>query len=183
MKRGGPYLCLANAITSASLVAGFLALIAAARSTVAHAAVLVAVAAVLDSVDGAVARRTGGDTAFGANLDSLADLVSFGVVPATALYLRSLHTLPVLGLAACLGFLLAGAWRLARFPLVKQSAHFVGLPIPVAGIVVMLVLLWGPGPVPVAIATVAAAALMVSTLPFPTVSGAAAAVRSLGRGR
>ena len=166
---------LPNAITSASLVAGFLGLLAAARGDFSQAAVLVATAAVLDYLDGAAARRRPGDGGFGSNLDSLADLVSFGVVPAMGLYVGALHALPILGVAGAISFLLAGAWRLARFPLVRQTDYFVGLPIPVAGVLVMLVLLWRPSPAPTLLVAVGAAGLMVSTLRFPT-------FRRVGRG-
>jgi CDP-diacylglycerol--serine O-phosphatidyltransferase len=159
---------LPNALTSAALVAGFLGLLAAVGDDLVQAAGLVTLAAVLDSLDGAVARRGAVDHAFGANLDSLADLVSFGVVPAMALYVGPLHALPVLGLAGCLGFLLAGTWRLARFPLVKHSDHFVGLPIPVAGVLVMLILLWRPSAGLALLLAVTASVLMISTQPFPT---------------
>lgn len=160
-------------MTSASLVTGFLAIIAVVEANLIQAVALVSLAAILDSCDGPVARRTGGDRAFGTNLDSLADLVSFGVVPAMALYMGPLHAPPVLGLIACLAFLLAGAWRLARFPIVKRTSHFLGLPIPVAGVSVMYALvLWSPGPVAALLIAVIASALMVSTVPFPTLHAA-----------
>lgn len=161
-------LTLANAITSAALVAGFLALIAVVHGNLTQAAVWVAVAAIFDSVDGAAARRNGGDNSLGTNLDSLADLVSFGVVPAIGLYLGPLYPLSVVGLAVSVCFLLAGAWRLARFPLVKRCDYFVGLPIPVAGVLLMATLLWQPGLGLCFALTLALSALMVSTLPFPT---------------
>lgn len=157
-----------NAITSASVVAGFLGLLAAVGANLLLAVALVILAAVFDSLDGVMARRSAGEHAFGANLDSLADLLAFGVVPAMALYMGPLHTLPVLGLAGCLCFLLAGAWRLARFPLVRQCDHFVGLPIPVAGVLVMIVLLGRPAPSLALLMAVMASAMMISTLPFPT---------------
>ncbi len=158
----------ANAITSGSLVAGFLGLLAVVDSQMMRAVVLVILAAVLDSFDGAVARRGGGDRAFGTNLDSLADLVAFGVVPAMALYLGPLRSLPVLGLAASLLFLLAAAWRLARFPLVKRCDFFLGLPVPVAGVLLMVLPMWRPGPGLILVLTCTFSALMVSTMPFPT---------------
>lgn len=160
---------LPNAITSAGLAAGFLGLLAAASAELVQAAGFVAIAAGCDALDGFMARRNGEDSAFGSNLDSLADLMSFGVVPAMALYVGPLGGVP-LGLIVCLGFLLAGAWRLARFPLVMQDGHFVGLPIPVAGVAVMLLVLWRPGTGLALLIVVAASALMVSTLRFPTLT-------------
>ncbi len=172
MTRTRDLVTLANLITSASVVSAFLGLVAAARGDVVEATTFVVFAAVFDFLDGAAARRGPDDYGFGSNLDSLADVVAFGVVPAMALYVGPLHDLPVLGVAGSVSFLLAGAWRLARFPLVRRADHFVGLPIPVAGVVVMLVLLWRPGAALALLVSAAASALMVSTLPFPTFPGA-----------
>ena len=157
----------ANALTSANLAAGFLALLAVLDGNAVTAAVLVTAGALFDVLDGPLARRGGEDHGFGATLDSLADLVSFGVVPAMSLYLMSLHVLPGLGLAACLAYLLAGAWRLARFPLVKDRGHFVGVPIPVAGVTVMFAVLGGPDVALALTMALAASVLMISSVPFP----------------
>jgi CDP-diacylglycerol--serine O-phosphatidyltransferase len=162
------FLTPANAITSAGLAAGFLALLAIVDAQIWRATIWVIVAAVLDSLDGAVARRGSGDHAFGTNLDSLADMVSFGVVPAIALHLGPLHALPILGLGASLVFLLGAGWRLARFPIVKRCHWFLGMPMPVAGVLLMVFLLWRPAPELALIITGAISALLVSTLPFPT---------------
>ncbi|MDP9417931.1 MAG: CDP-diacylglycerol--serine O-phosphatidyltransferase [Actinomycetota bacterium] len=163
------FLTLPNLVTSGNLAAGMLALIAT-RSSVAIAAALVAVAVVCDALDGILARRSDTDSAFGGNLDSLADLVSFGVVPGMALYWGPLADSAALGTTACMGFVLSGAWRLARFPLVKSCERFVGLPIPVAGLLVMVLLLWSP-PAPLALLAAAVlSALMLSTVPFPTLA-------------
>jgi CDP-diacylglycerol--serine O-phosphatidyltransferase len=161
---------LPSIATSGNLVAGFLALLMVAQSNFLQAAVLVVIAAGFDLIDGAIARHhsTAGD--FGCNLDSLADLVSFGAVPAFALYLSTLYALPVVGLVACVGFLLCGALRLARFPLVKSSNHFVGLPIPPAGLAVVGMAFLGLPVLPAAAIALALGVLMISTVPFPTTS-------------
>lgn len=169
------YVTLPNLVTSGSLSAGFLALLVAA-SNVGLATVLVLLAALLDWVDGALARRSACDHTFGSELDSLADLVCFGVVPAYTLYRVLLGELGVIGLLGCLAFLLAGAWRLARFPLVQRTEHFVGLPIPAAGILTMLLAMWCPEAVPALLAAAVLSALMVSTVPFPTVGALARGV-------
>ncbi|MEW6635915.1 MAG: CDP-diacylglycerol--serine O-phosphatidyltransferase [Actinomycetota bacterium] len=167
------YRLLPNLATCGNLIAGFSALLLAAQGDFRRAAVLVALAAGFDLLDGAFSRRepepSAEDEVFGTNLDSLADLLSFGAAPAFALYLSTLHAIPV-GIAACLLFLLCGAFRLARFPLVKGEDRFVGLPIPPAGLLAALIAAVGP-PAWLALAvTVALGALMVSTLPFPTPS-------------
>ena len=118
-----------------------------------------------------VARRNGDDPTFGGSLDSLADFLSFGLVPAVGLYLGPLQPVPILGLLFGVCFLVAGAWRLARFPLVKRRHHFIGLPIPAAGVLLMITLLLQPGPGLSLVLTLILSALMVSTLHFPTLHG------------
>jgi CDP-diacylglycerol--serine O-phosphatidyltransferase len=129
---------------------------------------LVILASGFDILDGAMARRNPKEDTFGANLDSLADLISFGAVPAVALYLDTLHVLPgPVGLAVCLGFFLCGAWRLARFPLLKDLNHSVGLPIPVAGVLTALIAASGlPASVALTVAFILSV-LMTSKLTFP----------------
>ena len=161
---------LPNLLTSGNLAAGFLGLVAVSKDNIRIALALVVLAAVFDSLDGFVARRTNADGAFGANLDSLSDLLSFGVVPAMALYEGQVHSLPVLGVAGALAFVLCGGWRLARFPLVKSAHAFVGAPIPPTGIAVVVLALWAPSAVVALIAAVALSALMVSAVPFPTLA-------------
>lgn len=164
---------LPNVATFGNLTAGFLALLFVAQGDFPHAAVLVAVAAGFDFLDGAFARRCPPDepdetgSGLGANLDSLADVVSFGAVPAFALHQAALHELPVAGLAACVVFFACGAWRLARFPLVREPDHFVGLPIPPAGVALAVAAALDPPPLLVLMTTFALAVLMVGTLPFP----------------
>ncbi len=167
------YVNLANLLTSGSLVAGFLALFLILQTnSLVVAAALVAVAAVCDMLDGHVARRNGGgDDDFGTNLDSLADVVSFGAVPAFALYMGSLYELSVIGFVACLFFFLCGAWRLARFSLCKNPLYFLGCPIPFAGLLVALLAAFEPPPLLALPVAVVLGALMVGTLPVPTLSG------------
>ncbi len=170
------YVNIANALTSGSLAAGFLALYLIFQTNdLLAAAGLVALAAVFDGFDGAMARRIGSEGEFGTNLDSLADVVSFGAVPAFALYWGSLYALPVVGLVACLIFFLCGAWRLARFSILKNPLYFVGFPIPAAGVLVAVLaaLLAATSPHPfLALPVILALSfLMVCTVPFPTLSG------------
>ena len=165
-----PFVNAATLITSASLATGFVAMVLAAEGRLRAAAAAVVVAALLDAADGVVARRMSVAGRFGSHLDSLADLVAFGVAPALMLERGVLHAVPVLGMAVCLAFLLAGAWRLARFPLVEDRDRFVGLPIPPAGVIVAAVAaLAVPAGAAVAV-TVVLSLLMVSTVPFPTLA-------------
>ena len=158
----------ANVITSGSLAAGFAAVMLAADGRLHGAAGVVVAAAVLDAVDGPIARRTSAPERFGCNLDSLADVVAFGVAPALMLERGVLHAVPFVGAGACFAFVLAGAWRLARFPLVEDRHRFVGLPIPPAGVIAAAAAALSlPGGLTLAL-TLALALLMVSTIPFPT---------------
>ncbi len=163
---------LPHLATCGNLASGFLALLFAASGDFLQAAAFVLVAAVLDLLDGAIARNgcEKGDqlSEFGKNLDSLADVVSFGAAPAFAAYAAVLHTLPVSGIVGCLAFFVCGALRLARFPLVGRPDRFVGLPIPPAGLFVAALAALGPPPLLVLAALTATSVLMVSTVSFPT---------------
>jgi CDP-diacylglycerol---serine O-phosphatidyltransferase len=158
--------------TCGNLASGFVSLLFAASGDLAWAAALVLLAAVLDLLDGAMARKDdeGGErlAEFGKNLDSLADVVSFGAAPAFAAYVAVLYTLPIAGIAGCLAFFVCGALRLARFPLVGGPDRFVGLPIPPAGLFISALAALGPPPLLVLAALAATSILMVSTVPFPT---------------
>ena len=158
----------ANVITSGTLAAGFAAVLLAADGRLHGAAVAVAAAAVLDAVDGPVARRMSVSERFGCNLDSLADVVAFGVAPALMLHRGVLDAVPVVGTGACLAFLLAGAWRLARFPLVEDRHRFVGMPIPPAGVIAAAAAALAPPAALTLVLTLVLALLMVSAIPFPT---------------
>jgi CDP-diacylglycerol--serine O-phosphatidyltransferase len=157
-----------NLLTAGRLAVGFVALILAGRQELVWAAGMTVAAVVVDTVDGAVARRLGLCTPFGCQLDALADIVSFGAAPALMLQAGVLGAIPVAGVGACLAFLLCGSWRLARFPLIEEPHRILGLPIPVAGLIAAVVAAWAP-PSGFALAmTLAMAALMVSEVPFPT---------------
>ncbi len=160
----------ANAMTSGSLSCGFLALILATQGEYGWAAGLVGLAAALDAADGMAARevKKRDDEGFGADLDSLADVVSFGAAPALALYLALLHEVQIAGIAVCLGFVLCGAWRLARLPLVESPRRFVGLPIPPAGVTVAILAAVGPAPGLALAVAFTLTVLMISEVPFPT---------------
>ena len=162
---------MANLVTSGSLAAGFLALILAQQGEYPWAAGCVGMAAVLDSVDGLVARRTNTEGELGLRLDSLADMVSFGVAPALVVYLSVLHSLPVAGVGACLAFVLCGAWRLARFQSEERPRyHFVGMSIPPAGVTAVALAALGPPPGLALALVLTLSLLMVSRLPFPTLA-------------
>ena len=129
-RRGG---IAAHVVTFTNLGCGFAVLLLLHEGYVNLAVSLIFLATVLDFFDGALARMAGHSSSFGKELDSLADLVSFGVAPAFLAYLS--HTGPsqlILGLVS-LTFVFAGAWRLALFNIAESGRDFRGMPITVAG--------------------------------------------------
>jgi CDP-diacylglycerol---serine O-phosphatidyltransferase len=151
LKRG-VYL-LPSLFTTGNLICGFFSLISTFNGEYFQAALFVIFANILDGLDGIVARLTKTTSQFGVELDSLADLVSFGVAPAVLVYYWALVPWNSWGwLAACL-YVVCGALRLARFNVqIKnvEKSHFVGLPIPAAAemivaTVVMYYFLGGEG--------------------------------------
>lgn len=130
---------LPNLFTTAALFAGFYAIVAGMRGQFEHAAVAIFVAMVMDGLDGRVARLTKTQSAFGAQYDSLSDMVSFGITPALVVYNWALSGLGKLGWLAAFIYAATGALRLARFNIQMESSdkrYFVGLPIPAAAAVV-----------------------------------------------
>lgn len=134
---------LPNVITGANLVVGMLAVIYAVQEKYVTGAIMILVAAVLDRFDGKLARRLGSNSEFGKELDSLADLISFGVAPALTAYLWKLNDLGLPGILLMILFVLCGALRLARFNVMNVTGHFLGVPITIAGSFVAIIVLAG----------------------------------------
>ncbi|OGB95696.1 MAG: CDP-diacylglycerol--serine O-phosphatidyltransferase [candidate division NC10 bacterium RBG_16_65_8] len=136
--RRGVYL-LPSILTLGNLFCGFYALIAVYNDEYVTAAVAIILAEVFDYLDGGVARMTGATSELGIQLDSLADLVSFGVAPGLLAYVFALKPFGWIGALAAFAFAACGAFRLARFNIqthVLDKRYFVGLPIPAAAAVV-----------------------------------------------
>lgn len=130
---------LPNILTTANLFCGYYAILAAMREDFNLAGVFIIFATALDSLDGRIARMTNSMSKFGAELDSLADLVTFGVAPAILAYAWALHDYGKWGWLASFLFAVCGALRLARFNVqsgIIESRVFNGLPIPGAAAVV-----------------------------------------------
>jgi CDP-diacylglycerol--serine O-phosphatidyltransferase len=166
---------LPSLFTIGNLFIGFLAIVRAVNNDLNGAAPLIVLAIVLDILDGRIARLTGTTSEFGAQLDSLSDLVSFGVAPALLAYQWGLSSLPR-GFLAAFFFVMCAALRLARFNVQKKatdSRYFVGLPSPAAaGQIAAIVYFW-PDPLTTrsggmftAALLVLVAFLMVSTLKY-----------------
>lgn len=142
---------LPNAITAAALCAGLTGVRFAITGDWGFAVLAIVLAGVLDGIDGRIARLLNAQSRFGAELDSLADNVSFGVAPALVLYMWSLQDLPRLGWLAALAFAVCMALRLARFNARidvddqphKSAGFLTGVPAPVgAGLAFLPFYLW-----------------------------------------
>jgi CDP-diacylglycerol--serine O-phosphatidyltransferase len=135
-----------NLITLLALCAGLTAIRLAIEDRLEWAVAAIVFAAMLDGIDGRVARMLKGTSRFGAELDSLADFVNFGVAPALMLYLWSLHELKSAGWIAALVFAISTGLRLARFNVMIDDPDkpawagnfFVGMPAPAGAITVLL---------------------------------------------
>jgi len=138
LRRRGIYL-LPNLLTTGALFAGFYAIVQAMNGKFEHAAVAIFIAMVLDGLDGRVARLTRTQSEFGAEYDSLSDMVSFGVAPALVTYEWALKGLGKWGWFAAFIYCAATALRLARFNTnigVVDKRFFQGLPSPAAAALV-----------------------------------------------
>ncbi len=138
LRRRGIYL-LPNAFTTAALFCGFYAIVMAMNLKFDQAAIAIFAAMVLDGIDGRVARLTNTQSEFGAQYDSLSDMVSFGVAPALVVYAWSLRGLGKLGWLAAFVYCAGAALRLARFNTnieVVDKRYFQGLPSPAAAALV-----------------------------------------------
>jgi CDP-diacylglycerol--serine O-phosphatidyltransferase len=134
IRRRGIYL-LPNLFTTAALFAGFYAIVMAMNKVYDNAAVAIFIAMILDTLDGRVARLTRTQSAFGAEYDSLSDMVCFGAAPALIMYEWALKGLGRFGWIAAFVYCTGAALRLARFNTnieVVDKRFFQGLPSPAA---------------------------------------------------
>jgi CDP-diacylglycerol---serine O-phosphatidyltransferase len=160
---------------------GFLSIVRTLDGRFADAAPLIGVAVVLDMLDGRIARLTNTQSEFGAEYDSLADAVSFGVAPALLAFSWTLAAVPRAGWPAAFLFLVFGVLRLARFNVQKHvvdARFFVGLPIPAAAAQIAVIVFVLPAPpsarwlsAAMLALVVALAFLMVSTFRYRSFKG------------
>jgi CDP-diacylglycerol--serine O-phosphatidyltransferase len=139
LRRRGIYL-LPNLFTTGALFAGFYAIVQAMNSRYEQAAIAVFVAMVLDGLDGRVARMTRTQSEFGAEYDSLSDMVSFGAAPALIMYEWALQGLGRTGWIVAFVYCVGAALRLARFNTnieIVDKRYFQGLPSPAAAALVV----------------------------------------------
>ena len=138
LRRRGIYI-LPNLFTTAALFAGFYAIVQAMNQNFEQSAVAIFIAMVMDGLDGRVARMTGTQSEFGAEYDSLSDMVSFGAAPALVAYEWALKGLGKWGWIAAFIYCVGAALRLARFNTnidVVDKRYFQGLPSPAAAALV-----------------------------------------------
>lgn len=172
----GIYL-LPNLFTTAALFSGFYAIVAAMKGLFDLAAITIFIAMIADGLDGRIARLTNTESAFGAEYDSLSDMVAFGVAPALVLYQWSLQSLGKIGWLCAFIYVAAVAIRLARFNVQhnpQEKRFFLGLPCP-SGAAILAGLVWlghetqvnrtAPS-ILIALVTVAVAAAMVSNVRY-----------------
>jgi len=142
---------LPNFLTICSLFLGFYAIIAAIKGSFIYSAWAVMGATIFDALDGWVARLTNTTTKFGIEMDSLSDLIAFGMAPGILVYMWSLRAFGRIGWLGAFLFVVCGALRLARYNVQMDSSeakYFTGLPIPgaaiaIASLIVFYQELWG----------------------------------------
>ncbi|HXG54759.1 MAG TPA: CDP-diacylglycerol--serine O-phosphatidyltransferase [Vicinamibacterales bacterium] len=177
--RRGVFL-LPSLLTVANLFCGYACVVYATRADFDTAALLIAIAMVLDTLDGFFARLTNSSSAFGVQLDSLADVLSFGMAPAILAFTWGLWPLQRVGWAVGFLYVTATAMRLARFNIqtntVTDKRYFAGLPSPAAaGVIASTVYLYPSGlqewraALPAVAMVLVPALLMVSTIRFRSV--------------
>ena len=176
MKKG--IYILPNSLTLCGMFFGFFSILAAIKGNYLHASWAIMIATIFDGLDGWVARLTNSTTRFGIELDSLSDLVAFGVAPAVLAYKWSIAPFGRIGFVVAFLFVACGALRLARYNIQMgstESKAFTGMPIPgAAGVLAALVIFYheiSPGSLPeknifILLLTTTLALLMVSTLKF-----------------
>ncbi len=176
-----------NMITLLVLAAGLTAIRFAVEGRLEHSVLSIAAAAVLDGLDGRIARLLKGASHFGAELDSLADFISFGCAPALVLYFWTMSDVSTFGWLAALALAFAAALRLARFNVMAEDltkpdwmkGFFTGVPAPAGAMLALLPInaylaglpKFAGHAIVVALFTVFVAALMVSRLPTPSGKG------------
>ncbi|WP_270167839.1 CDP-diacylglycerol--serine O-phosphatidyltransferase [Paenibacillus sp. SYP-B4298] len=158
--------------TVGNLFLGIVAIILVFNEEPVYAAIMVLIAMLLDGVDGRVARALNVTSEFGKELDSLSDVISFGVAPAFIMYVVAFQNLsPAAGWIVTALFPICGALRLARFNVISGTpGYFIGLPIPAAGgVLCTLALFYKSIPVSVlVISMLVLSYLMVSNIRYPS---------------
>ncbi|EMF45348.1 CDP-diacylglycerol--serine O-phosphatidyltransferase [Planococcus halocryophilus Or1] len=128
----------ANTITVGNMLFGGASLMATLNGSYSYSVLFIFIAAFLDRFDGMVARKFNQESDLGKQLDSMSDILSFGVAPAILIYQLVLSEFGFVGMVFTVFYISAGAFRLARFNISESTGYFTGLPITAAGTVVTL---------------------------------------------
>lgn len=137
MKKG--IYVLPNLVTVCSTFCGFYAIISSFKGNYIYAAWAIMIASIFDGLDGKIARLTHSTSKFGVELDSLSDVISFGVAPGVLIYTWALQPFGRIGWVGAFLFVVCGALRLARYNVqaeTSEAKYFTGLPIPAAAITI-----------------------------------------------
>lgn len=167
---------LPNAITITNLIFGFLSISSSFTGDYQNAAIFILIGMMLDSMDGWLARKLGAESAFGKEMDSLADIITFGVAPAILIFGTTFASMGMIGMLIAGMFPVFGAIRLARFNIDEESSvkrYFTGVPITAAGGIIALLTLFSfivPDAALSAVYTLLCV-LMVSKLKIPSLKG------------
>ncbi len=176
---------LPSLFTVGNIFCGYYAILATMYGNYDHAAKAIGVAIILDMLDGRIARLTNSATGFGLQLDSLADVISFGIAPSVLALVWGLSTLdPRLAWTAAFTFTICGAMRLARFNMQAGNfRHFVGLPIPAGGgAIAAIVHFWGdPIKAPIGAVFMLACVFLISFLMISTIRYSSLKQLTLGK--
>jgi CDP-diacylglycerol--serine O-phosphatidyltransferase len=171
--------------TTMNLFSGFFSIVQASQGQFRNAAWLIVLGGIFDALDGAMARLTRSSSEFGVELDSLADVVTFGTAPSFLLYASFFHEWETVGVVIAALPAICGSLRLARFNVQLvgfTKEYFVGVPIPTAAITTISYLVFfhlppdsiippGARPTVLTAVTVAVSLLMVSTVRYDTLPG------------
>ena len=176
---------LPSLFTVGNIFCGYYAILATMNGRYAPAALSIGIAIILDMLDGRIARLTNSSTDFGLQLDSLADVISFGIAPSVLALVWGLsHANPRLAWIAAFTFTICGAMRLARFNVQAGNLrHFVGLPIPAGGGAIAAIVHFFPQPIqnPIGSNLMLAAVFLLAFLMVSTIRYSSLKHLTLGR--
>ncbi len=124
---------LANLITIGNISFGGASIMSTINESYNYAVLFIFIAAFLDRYDGKIARKFNQESELGKQLDSMSDIISFGVAPALLMYEMTLKDYGTIGMIVTVLYIACGAFRLARFNITESNGYFSGLPITAAG--------------------------------------------------
>lgn len=128
----------ANFVTICNLSFGGASIMATLNGSYSYSVLFIFIAAFLDRFDGKIARKYNQESELGKQLDSMSDIISFGVAPSLLIYETIIHQFSFTGMIVAILYISCGALRLARFNISESNGYFIGLPITVAGTIITM---------------------------------------------